>query len=186
MNIKGYKDFKGLKITIEDIVSKIDSNKRRIKISKGYTIYDNSLQTAISNSEITSFYTNYQRKINKKYIKSIPFPFEKMGDNLNRFNKLNKICQIYENFSDNRFNLLKNLALHLMDIILFDMYFDIKSFKYDVYEIVDNLEIPDETNELECKKYGLWFQDKENPINYILFYSNTDNIINTIRYYGNI
>ena len=167
---------------IENIISIIDSYTKKIKINKPYVIYNDGLETAISNSEITKFYSGYYREYNKKYVKSIPFPFEKIGDNLKRFDKLNKLCKIYEKYSDDfKLLLVKNLSLHLMDIILYDIYFDIKSRRYDVYEVVDNLSIPDENSDEECRKFAKWFTDKDNPINIILFFSNTNNIIVTIR-----
>lgn len=167
---------------IENIISIIDSYNKKIKINKPYVIYNDGLETAVSNSQITKFYSRYYRENNKKYVKSIPFPFEKMGDNLKRFDKLNQLCKIYEKYSDVlKLLLVKNQSLHLMDIILYDMYFDIKSRRYDIYEVIDNLSIPDENNDKECWKFGLWFTNKENPINYIIFYSNTYNIITTIR-----
>ena len=48
---------------------------------------------------------------------------------------------------------------------------------------IDELVIPDKNNDFECKKFGLWFTDKENPMNYILFYTNTNDIIRRIRNY---
>ena len=64
-----------------------------------------------------------------------------------------------------------------------NMKYDIKSVRYDVHDVVDNLVIPDESNDIECKKFGLWFTNTENPINYIIFFSNTNNVINLIRDY---
>jgi len=170
--------------SIEDLVSHIESFPKKIKINKPYKLYDGGLETAISNSEITELYVNYQRITFKKYIKSIPFPFEKMtSDNILRFNKLNEVAHIYESYSEVKFKIVKYICLHLMDIILYDAYFDIKSQRYDVYEKIDELNIPDKTNDFEVKKFGLWLSDKENPINYIIFYTNTNPIINRIRHY---
>ena len=135
---------------IDVLVKHIESCSKRIKINKPYTIYDNGLETAISNSEITKFYTKFQRENFKKYIKSIPFPFDKIGDNGSRFDKLNDIVHIFEKYSDVQLNLVKYMCLHMMDIILYDMYFDVKSMRYDIYEKIDELVIPDKNNDFEC------------------------------------
>lgn len=168
---------------IDFLIQTIESYSKKIKINKPYSLYDNGLETAISNSEITKFYTKFQREKFKKYIKSIPFPFDKIEDNDSRFDKLNDIAHIFEKYSDVQLNLVKYMCLHMMDIILYDMYFDVKSMRYDIYEKIDELVIPDKNNDLECKKFGLWFTDKENPMNYILFYTNTNDIIRRIRNY---
>jgi len=168
---------------IDVLISNIETHSKKIKINKPYSLYNNGLETAISNSEITKFYTKYQRENFKKYIKSIPFPFDKIGDNVSRFDKLNDIAHIFEKYNDVQLNLVKYLCLHMMDIILYDMYFDVKSMRYDIYDKIDELVIPDKNNDIECKKFGLWFTDKENPINYILFYTNNNDIIRRIRNY---
>ena len=168
---------------IDVLIRYIETYSKKIKINKPYSLYNNGLETAISNSEITKFYTKYQRENFKKYIKSIPFPFDKIGDNVSRFDKLNDIAHIFEKYNDVQLNLVKYLCLHMMDIILYDMYFDVKSMRYDIYGKIDELVIPDKNNDIECKKFGLWFTDKENPINYILFYTNTNDIIRRIRNY---
>ena len=168
---------------IDVLIRYIETYSKKIKINKPYSLYNNGLETAISNSEITKFYTKYQRENFKKYIKSIPFPFDKIGDNVSRFDKLNDIAHIFEKYNDVQLNLVKYLCLHMMDIILYDMYFDVKSMRYDIYGKIDELVIPDKNNDIECKKFGLWFTDKENPINYILFYTNTNDIIRRIRHY---
>ncbi len=168
---------------IDALIQTIESYSNKIKINKPHSLYDNGLETAISNSEITKFYTKFQRENFKKYIKSIPFPFDKIGDNGSRFDKLNDIAHIFEKYSDVQLNLVKYMCLHMMDIILYDMYFDVKSMRYDIYEKIDELVIPDKNNDFECKKFGLWFTDKENPMNYILFYTNTNDIIRRIRNY---
>lgn len=168
---------------IDVLIQIIESYSKKIKINKPHSLYDNGLETAISNSEIAKFYTKFQRENFKKYIKSIPFPFDKIGDNGSRFDKLNDIAHIFEKYSDIQLNLVKYMCLHMMDIILYDMYFDVKSMRYDIYEKIDELVIPDKKNDFECKKFGLWFTDKENPMNYILFYTNTNDIIRRIRNY---
>jgi hypothetical protein len=168
---------------IDVLIRHIETYPKKIKINKPHSLYDNGLETAISNSEITKFYTKYQRENFKKYIKSIPFPFDKIGDNGGRFDKLNSIAHIFEKYSDVQLNLVKYMCLHMMDIILYDMYFDAKSMRYDIYEKIDELVIPDKNNDFECKKFGLWFTDKENPMNYILFYTNTNDTIRRIRNY---
>jgi len=168
---------------IDVLIQTIESYSKKIKINKPHILYDNGLETAISNSEITKFYTKFQRENFKKYIKSIPFPFDKIGDNGSRFDKLNDIARIFENYDDVRLNLVKHMCLHMMDIILYDMYFGVKSMGYDIYEKIDELVIPDKNNDFECKKFGLWFTDKENPMNYILFYTNTNEIIRRIENY---
>ena len=171
------------KVDIDVLIQTIESYSKKIKINKPHSLYDNGLETAISNSEITKFYTKFQRENFKKYIKSIPFPFDKIGDNGSRFDKLNDIAHIFEKYSDVQLNLVKYMCLHMMDIILYDMYFDVKSMRYDIYEKIDELVIPDKNNDFECKKFGLCFTDKENPMNYILFYTNTNDIIRRIRNY---
>lgn len=168
---------------IDVLIELIESYPERIKINKTHSLYDRGLETAISNSDITKFYTKFQRENFKKYIKSIPFPFHKIGVNSSRFNKLNDIAHIFEKYSDVQLNLVKHMCLQIMDIILYDMYFGVKSMRYDIYEKIDELVIPDKNNDIECKKFGLWFSDKENPINYILFYTNTNEIIQRIRNY---
>ncbi len=168
---------------IDSLIKKIESYPKKAKINKPYQLYDNGLETAISNSEITNFYTKYKREVLKKYVKSIPFPFDKIGDNNSRFDKLNDIAQIFEKYDDVNLNVVKYLCLHMMDIILYDMYFDIKSRGHDIYAKIDELVIPDKNNEVECKKFGVWFSDKENPINYILFFTNTIDTIRIIRDY---
>ena len=174
--VKNWKQFlnENTSSDIDVLISNIETHSKKIKINKPYSLYNNGLETAISNSEITKFYTKYQRENFKKYIKSIPFPFDKIGDNVSRFDKLNDIAHIFEKYNDVQLNLVKYLCLHMMDIILYDMYFDVKSMMYDIYDKIDELVIPDKNNDIECKKFGLWFTDKENPINYILFYINTN------------
>ena len=81
---------------IDVLIQTIESYSKKIKINKPHILYDNGLETAISNSEITKFYTKFQRENFKKYIKSIPFPFDKIGDNGSRFDKLNDIARIFE------------------------------------------------------------------------------------------
>jgi hypothetical protein len=168
---------------VDVLIRHIETYPKKIKINKPHSLYDNGLETAISNSEITKFYTKYQRENFKKYIKSIPFPFDKIGDNGDRFDKLNGIAHIFEKYSDVQLNLVKYMCLHMMDIILYDMYFDVKSMRYDIYEKIDELVIPDKNNDFECKKFGLWFTDKENPMNHILFYTNINDTIRRIRNY---
>jgi hypothetical protein len=168
---------------VDFLIQIIESYSKKIKINKPHSLYDSGLETAISNSEITKFYTEFQRENFKKYIKSIPFPFDKIGDNGSRFDKLNNIAHIFEKYRDVQLKLVKYMCLHMMDIILYDMYFDVKSRSYDVYEKIDELAIPDKNNDFECKKFGLWFTDKENPINYILFYTGNNDIIRRIRNY---
>jgi hypothetical protein len=183
--VKNWKQFlnENTSSDIDVLISNIETYSKKIKINKPYSLYNNGLETAISNSEITKFYTKYQRENFKKYIKSIPFPFDKIGDNVSRFDKLNDIAHIFEKYNDVELNLVKYMCLHMMDIILYDMYFDVKSMRYDIYDKIDELVIPDKNNDIECKKFGLWFTDKENPINYILFYTNTNDIIRRIRNY---
>jgi len=183
--VKNWKQFlnENTSSDIDVLISNIETYSKKIKINKPYSLYNNGLETAISNSEITKFYTKYQRENFKKYIKSIPFPFDKIGENVSRFDKLNDIAHIFEKYNDVQLNLVKYMCLHMMDIILYDMYFDVKSMRYDIYEKIDELVIPDKNNDIECKKFGLWFTDKENPINYILFYTNTNDIIRRIRNY---
>lgn len=182
MNYKKFLVLEETNKTVDDIISTIESYDKKIKINKPYTIYDNGLETAISNSEITRFYAKYQREKYRKYIKSIPFPFDKMEDNMERFEKLNTLCKIYQKYTDDvKLLLVKSIALHIMDIILYDMYFDIESRYYNVYDLVDKLSIPDANNDKECVEYAKWITDKENPLNYVLFYTNTNNIITTIR-----
>ena len=170
---------------VNNIIEKINTYTKKIKINKPHILYNNGVETAISNSEITKFFTRYQRENFKKYIKSVPFPFEKLSeDNITRFNKLNDIAHIFENYSDTQLLIVKYKCLHLMDIILYDMYFDIKSRNYDIYEKVDEITIPDKNNIIECKKFGLWFSDKENPLNYIVFFSNSIPTVNIVRNYS--
>lgn len=75
------------------------------------------------------------------------------------------------------------MCLQMMDIILYDIYFDVKSRKYDIYKKIDELVIPDKNNDFECKEFGLLFTDKENHINYILVYADSNDIIRRIRNY---
>ena len=174
-------------INYDDLFNHIKEFPRKLKISRPHRLYDDGLESAISNSKITDFYLSYQRKKFKKYLKSIPFPFEKLGDNAGRFDKLNEIAHIFDKYSDHpNLILVKYMCLHLTDLILFDMYFGIepsKYTKYDLYQKIDELEIPNKDNDLECKKFAIKFTDRENPLNYIIFYSNTDGIINKVRSY---
>jgi hypothetical protein len=73
------------------LIKIIESYSEKIKINKSYSLYDNGLETAISNSDITHFYEKYQRENSKKYIKSIPFPFDKIGDKIAELDKLNEM-----------------------------------------------------------------------------------------------
>ena len=92
---------------IDVLIQTIESYSKKIKINKPHSLYDNGLETAISNSEITKFYTKFQKENLKKYIKSIPFPFDKIGYNGSRFDKLNDIAHIFEKYSDVQLNLVK-------------------------------------------------------------------------------
>lgn len=173
--------------SVDNIILFIDSFPKKMKINKPYQLYSDGIESAISNSEITSFYEKYQREKFKKYIKSIPFPFEKLtSDNVERFNKLNEIAKIYKKYEDVHMKLIEHVCLHLMDVILYDMYFDIKPQRFNVYEKIDELIIPDEKNVNDCKKFGRWFANKENPFNYIIFFSNAithDSVMYKIRHY---
>jgi len=170
--------------TIEDIFNFMQSIPTKVRINKPYQLYDDGMETAINNSEITKFYSEYMRKNYKKYIKNIPFPSNKMNSSMvERFDKLNKIARIFEGFSDVRMKLIQYLCLHLMDVILFDLYFDVKSRRYNVYEEVDKLEVPDRNDIAECMRFGIKMGDKDGPINLILFFTNVDDIIRLVRNY---
>lgn len=185
INIKNFNQFinENTSSDIDTLIKIIESYSKKIKINKSYSLYDNGLETAISNSDITYFYEKFQRENSKKYIKSIPFPFDKIGDNISRFDKLNDIAHIFGGYRGMQPHLVKQSCLNLMDIILYDIYFDVKSSKYDIYEIIDDLVIPNENDDDECKKFSMWFTDKENPIQYILFYTNNNDIIRRINNY---
>jgi len=191
-NIKDYKKFLsdergGIRA---NIIKDIEKFPKKLKLNKLYKLYDSGLETAISNGEIRLFYENYYRNNFKKYVKSIPFPFEKLTpENTARFDKLNKIAHIFENITDVNSKVIPNYCFKLMDMILYDMYFNIKTvddnpkMRYDIYEKVDELVIPDTDNELEWKRFGLKFLNSENPLNYIIFLSNTNEIIRFVRNY---
>ncbi len=176
---------------IDDLFSHIQTFPKKLKIGRPFQLYDDGLQTAISNSEITKFYCGYQRKNFKKYVKSIPFPFDKLGDNAHRFNKLNEIAHMFEGYTEIRLQLVKHFCQHLMNVILYDIYFDIETrtytyssyvpMGYDIYEKVDEIKMPDVNNIKEVKLFGAWLTDNENPLNYIVFLSCTNSIINRIR-----
>lgn len=182
MEIKSYYNFINESFSnIDEIISYIEKIRKKIKLESPYRLYDDGLETAINNSEITSFYRNYKIINNKKYIKSIPFPFEKVGDNIQRFDKLNKISKIYEN--NEKFKLVKYICLQLMDVILYDMYFDIKSRRFDVYDVVDNMEIPDESDKNSLTRFAKWILSRDGEVNLIIFYTNTDDTLLKIRNY---
>jgi hypothetical protein len=167
---------------LNDIITTIESYPKKIKINKPYALYDDSLDTAISDSKISNFYKKY-KQTQKNYVKSIPFPFDKIGDNKKRFDKLNEIAHIFDKYTDVQLSVVKYLCFQLMDIILYDMYFDIKSRHYDIYEKIDELVVPDKNNDFECRTFGLKLSDRENPLYYIIFYSTSNPIINIINSY---
>lgn len=167
--------------TSKGVFDYINVFPKKLKFDKGVGTHldDNPLQTAISNSEIKRFYENYMRINFKKYVNSIPFPFSKMNREIEQdLNKLNILAHIFNKHDDLKSKLAVQMCLQLMGHIIMDLYFDIKTRRYDIYQTVKDLEIPTQEN---YEKVLRDFTDKEHPANYINFYSLTDNIYNLLR-----
>jgi hypothetical protein len=73
--------------------------KYKISINSLSGIYVNSLETAISNSNITKFYKRYYNVFFKTNKNSIPFPKDKLSTDIsNSLDKLNSLIKIFEKY----------------------------------------------------------------------------------------
>ncbi len=170
----------------DEIFQYIKSFPKKYKIEKfaGIKLFDNGLQTAINNSAITKFYSQYFWKHTKRYPGTIPFPFDKLNGNEARFNKLNDLAKIYENHEDIYFQLVNSMAVRAMDLILYEMYFGIKTRIYDIKEEVDKLILPDKNDENELKRFVRDFTYKDGEFNHMIFFSLSTDVLRTIEHYS--
>jgi hypothetical protein len=166
------------KDTVDEIITNIDKNTSKLKILKPST-YDNALETAISNSNITKFYRRYYNVFYKISKNTVPFPKDKLSTDIsNSLDKLNSLIKIFEKYEHNTFQLAKLRSIHLMDLVLYDLYFDIKT--NNLYETILSLEIPDETELKNVSLSALPFLKNDGVIDNMLFSSLSDNIVNFI------
>jgi hypothetical protein len=166
------------KDVVDGIISDIDKNNTKFKILKPGS-YVSSLETAISNSNITEFYKRYYVVFFKTYKNTIPFPKDKLSTNVsNSLNKLNSLMKIFEKYDHYTFQLAKIRCTHLMDLILYDLYFGIQT--NNLYETILSLEIPDETELKNVSLSVLPFLTNDGIIDNMLFSILSNNTVNFI------
>ena len=170
------------KNTVDDIIKIIDSNKSKKSI-KREMLYNDGIDTAISNSKISYFYKNYYRTIYNVRKVNIPFPKEKVTKEVSDvLDKLNSLSIIFDNagktYNDNYYKLSHLICLQLMDVILFDLYFDIKPI-YDLYEEINIINIPDDRKE-NISAAALPLIKRDGRIENILFSILSENIVNFV------
>lgn len=165
---------------VDGIINTINTNTFKIKIVKPL-VYPDSLNTAISNSNITKFYKRYYAVFFKKYKSNIPFPNEKITPNIRgSLDRLNDLIKIYQNYEGKNFyfGLAKLRCMHLLDLVLYDLYFDIKT--ENLYQIILSLEIPNETELKNVSLSIIPIISNNGIIDEHLFYILSENIVNFI------
>lgn len=172
----------------QNILNTIDLNKHKIKIDKknvGFKIYDNPIDTAINNSYLLKFYLKIKRKYNKK-VNNIPFPLDKYNTETKYQDSLLKLNNIaiffnrkYENENDIKFKLIIAMCIHLMEIILDDLYFNIKPRMHDIYTEIEKIELPKD----DTKEFVENFINKEGNLNHMIFFFDTNEIVRSIKNY---
>lgn len=163
---------------VDGIISDIDKNITKFKILKP-GIYVNSLETAISNSNITKFYKRYYNVFFKTNKNSIPFPKDKLSTDIsNSLDKLNSLIKIFEKYDHHTFQLAKIRCIHLMDLVLYDLYFGVQT--NNLYETILSLEIPDETELKNVSLSAIPFLKNDGVIDNMLFSILSNNTVNFI------
>jgi hypothetical protein len=166
------------KDTVDGIISDINKNNTKLKILKPGS-YVNGLDTALSNSNITKFYKRYYNVFFKTSKNTIPFPKDKLSTDIsNSLNKLNSLIKIFEKYDHYTFQLGKIRCVHLMDLILYELYFDIQTSK--LYETILSLEIPDESELKNVSQSLIPLVKNDGVIDNMLFSILSDNTVNFI------
>ncbi len=166
------------KDTVDDIISGINKNNTKLKILKSCS-YVNSLDTALSNSNITKFYKRYYNVFFKTSYNTIPFPKDKLSTDIsNSLDKLNSLIKIFEKYDHYTFQFAKIRCIQLMDLILYELYFDIQTSK--LYETILSLEIPDESELKNISLAAIPFLKNNGVIDNMLFSILSDNTVNFI------
>ena len=149
-------------------------NKYRLKTKYGdnLKLYETGIDTALNNGMITKFYLQYLRN-NKKTTIILPTP------NLNPepYEKLNELINLYGDEN----HLFKMKCFQMMNILLYEDYFNI-DFRYgNGHEIIENLNLP--RDEKEFYELNDFFNNKEGAIRHILFFADSNPIVRLIETY---
>lgn len=161
---------------IIEVTGLIDEYKSKLKILKPAN-YENYLDTVLSNSAITNFYKKYNKK------QSIPFPKERMNETvIECLEKLNKYSLVYDTVNkddDIHFNLATVVVHQITDLILYDLYFYIKT--EGLYaQILSLPEIDFSDDIFTIKKSAQILIERNGYFNHKVFYISCNYIVNKI------
>lgn len=165
-------------INEHEVFNKIISYDSKFKLTNKWQyiqkIDDDGISTALNNSKITKFYIYYIVKNNKKVD----------GDSINipkldsiPYNKLNDIIKLCD-LEINNHRLIRSLCFNLMDCLLYEDYFNIKFLYGNVHDIVNNIEINNQT-----LFYN--FTNVEGEIRKTLVYKENSSLVRIIQKYIN-
>jgi hypothetical protein len=186
---------------IDEIVNYIqtlpDKYKLKTKFGESFRLYNDGIDTALNNSMITHFWIKYHKN-NKKTTTLLPIP-NLNSEVYNKLNDLIKLCDFYSveedksdkpksllNMSDNDRKSLNNRLLRancfqMMNILLYEDYFDV-DFRYgNGHKIIEDLILP--SNEIEFYELFNEWNNKEGKMRHILFYADVIPIVSTIEKY---
>ncbi len=170
--------------------------KLQTKYGDSFKLYPDGISTAINNSMITRFYLKILK--NKGKTTTI-MPGPKL--NPATYDKLNELIKIIDNYhkpveqkdSTSILNMPDNERLELnnrlfraqcfqmMNLLLYEEYFDVYPLRRDPHEIINDLKLPQ--NEEEFLQLFEEWNNKEGEVRLLLFRADSVDIIRAIENY---